>query len=154
MNETPMLCWQTSKSQLFEKVHQFFLEDIYHYIKERKKMCVLLPKVLIFISLGRRVPVDIKRGKTNLNTLQETMVPDLQTAEGIYQSLFRGRFTNFHSFGTDALENNRVQCRNRDNRFYSSFQICDIFSELTNNRNTLFQRALLYYINETKRLDV
>ena len=23
------------------------------------------------------------------------MVPDLQTAEGIYQNLFRGRFTNF-----------------------------------------------------------
>ena len=108
-------------------------------------MCVLLPKVLIFISLGRRVPVDIKRGKTNLNTLQETMVPDLQTAEGIYQSLFRGRFTNFHSFGTDALENNRVQCRNRDNRFYSSFQICDIFSELTNNRNTVSKGTIVLY---------
>ena len=53
-------------------------------------MCVLLPKVLIFISLGRGVPVDIKRATTNLNMLQETMVPDLQTAEGIYQNLFRG----------------------------------------------------------------
>ena len=117
-------------------------------------MCVLLPKVLIFISLGREVPVDIKRATTNLNMLQETMVPDLQIAKGIYENLFRGRFTNFHPFGTDPLENNGVQCRNRDNRFYSSFQICDIFSELTNNRNTLFQRALLYYVNETKKLDV
>ena len=79
-------------------------------------MCVLLPKVLIFISLGRGIPVDIKRATTNLNMLQETMVPDLQTAEGIYQNLFRGWFTNFHPFGTDALENNGVQCRNRDNR--------------------------------------
>ena len=103
-------------------------------------MCVLLPKVLIFISLGRVVPIDIKRATTSLNMLQETMVPDLQTAEGINQNLFRGRFTNFRSFGTDPLENNRVQCRNRDNRFYSSFQICDIFSELTNNRNTHKQR--------------
>ena len=51
-------------------------------------MCVLLPKVLILISLGRGVPVDIKRTTTNLNMLQETMVPDLQTAEGIYQNLF------------------------------------------------------------------
>ena len=51
-------------------------------------MCVLLPKVLIFISLGRGIPVDIKRATTNLNMLQETMVPDLQTAEGIYQNLF------------------------------------------------------------------
>ena len=117
-------------------------------------MCVLLPKVLIFISLGRGVPVDIKRATTNLNILQETMVPDLQTAEGIHQNLFRGPFTNFHPFGTDPFENNGVQCRNRDNGFYSSFQICDIFLELTNNRNTLFQRALLYYINEAKRLDV
>ena len=117
-------------------------------------MCVLLPKVLIFISLGRGVPVDTKRATTNLNMLQETMVPDLQTAEGIYQNLFRGRFTNFHPFGTNRLENNGVQCRNRDNGFYSSFQTCDIFSELTINRKTLFQRALLYYINETKRLDV
>ena len=132
-----MLCYQTSKSQL--------LEDIYHYIKETKKMCVLLPKVLIFISLGRGVPVDIKRATTNLNMLREAMALDLQTAEGIYQNLFRGRFTNFHPFGTDPLENNG---------FYSSFQICDILSEVTNNRNTLFERALLYYINETKRLDV
>ena len=53
-------------------------------------MCVLLPKVLIFISLGRGVPVYIKRETTNLNMLQETMVPDLQTAKGIYQNLFRG----------------------------------------------------------------
>ena len=117
-------------------------------------MCVLLPKVLIFISLGCGVPVDIKRATANLNMLQEIMVPNLQRAKGIYQNLFRGRFTNFHSFGTDPLENNGVQCRNRDNGFYSSFQICDIFSELTNNRTTLFQRALLYYINETKRLDI
>ena len=108
-------------------------------------MCVLLPKVLIFISLGRGVPVDIKRATTNLNMLREAMALDLQTAEGIYQNLFRGRFTNFHLFGTDPLENNG---------FYSSFQICDILSEVTNNRNTLFERALLYYINETKRLDV
>ena len=108
-------------------------------------MCVLLPKVLIFISLGRGVPVDIKRATTNLNMLREAMALDLQTAEGIYQNLFRGRFTNFHPFGTDPLENNG---------FYSSFQICDILSEVTNNRNTLFERALLYYINETKRLDV
>ena len=114
-------------------------------------MCVLLPKVLIFVSLGRGVPVDIKRTTTNLNMLQETMVTDLQTAEGIYQNLFRGRLTNFHPFGTDPLENNGVQCRNRDNGFYSSFQT---FCELTINRKTLFQRALLYYINETKRLDV
>ena len=77
-----MLCYQTSKSQL--------LEDIYHYIKETKKMCVLLPKVLIFISLGRGVPVDIKRATTNLNMLREAMALDLQTAEGIYQNLFRG----------------------------------------------------------------
>ena len=62
-------------------------------------MCVLLPKVSIFISLRRGVPADIKKATTNLNMLQETMVPDLQTAEGIYQNLFRGRFTNFHSFG-------------------------------------------------------
>ena len=117
-------------------------------------MCVLLPKVLIFISLGRGVPVDIKRATTNLNMLQETMIPDLQTAEGIYQNLFCGRFTNFHSFRTDPLENNGVQRRTRDNGFYSSFQICDIFSELTNYGSTLFQRALLYYISETKRLDV
>ena len=117
-------------------------------------MCVLLPKVLIFISLGRGVPVDIKRATTNLNMLQETMIPDLQTAEGIYQILFCGRFTNFHLFGTDPLENNGVQRRTRDNRFYSSFQICDIFSELTNCGSTLFQRALLYYISKTKRLDV
>ena len=68
------------------------------------------------------------------------MVPGLETAEGIYQNLFRGRFTNFHPFGTDPLENNGVQCRNRDNGFYSSFQICDIFSELTNNRSTLYKR--------------
>ena len=67
-----------------------------------------------------------------------TMVSDLQTAEGIYQNLFQGRFTNFHPFGTDHLENNGVQCRNRGHRFYSSFQICDIFSELINNRNALF----------------
>ena len=117
-------------------------------------MCVLLPKVLIFISLGRGVPVDIKRATANLNMLQETMIPDLQTAEGIYQNLFCGRFTNFHSFRTDPLENNGVQRRNRDNGFYSSFQICDIFSELTNYGSALFQRALLYYISETKRLDV
>ena len=117
-------------------------------------MCFSLPKVLIFISLGRGVPVDIKRETTNLNMLQETMIPDLQTAEGIYQNLFRGRFTNFHSFGTDPLENNGVQLRTGDNGFYSSFQICDIFSELTNYGRTLFQRALLYYINKTKRLDV
>ena len=117
-------------------------------------MCVLLPKVSIFISLGSGVPVDIKRATTNLNMLQETMLRDLQAAEGIYQNLFRGRFTNFHPLGTDPLENNGVQCINRDNGFYSSFQICDIFSEHTYNRNTLFQRALLYYINETKRLDV
>ena len=117
-------------------------------------MCVLLPKLSIFISLGSGVPVDIKRATTNLNMLQETMLRDLQAAEGIYQNLFRGRFTNFHPLGTDPLENNGVQCINRDNGFYSSFQICDIFSELTNNRNALFQRALLYYINETKRLDV
>ena len=96
----------------------------------------------------------MKRATTNLNMLQETMVPDLQTAERIYQNLCRGRFTNFHPFGTDPLENNRVQCRNGDDGFYSSFQICDIFSELTNNQSTLFQRALLYYINETNRLDV
>ena len=107
-------------------------------------MCVLLPKVLIFISLGRGAPVYIKREITNLNMLQETMVPDLQTAKP----------TNFHPFGTDPLENIEVQCRNRDNRFYSSFQIGDIFSELTNNRSTLFRMALLYYTNETKRLDV
>ena len=117
-------------------------------------MCVLSPKVLIFISLGRGVPVDIKRATRNLNILQETMVLNLQTAEGIHQNLFPGPFTNFHLFGTDPFENNGVQCRNRDNGFYSSFQICDIFSELTNNRNALFQRALLYYINETKRLDI
>ena len=117
-------------------------------------MCVLLPEVLIFISLGSGVPVDIKRATTNLNILQETMVLDLQTAEGIYQNLFRGQFTSFHPFRTDPLENNGLQCRNRDNGFSSSFQICDIFSELTNNRSTQFERALLYYINETKRLDV
>ena len=96
-------------------------------------MYVLLPKVLIFISLGRGVLVDIKRVTTNLNMLQETMVPDLQTAEGIYQNLIRGRFTNFHPFGTNRLENNGVQCRNRDNGFYSSFQICDI-NNRKNNR--------------------
>ena len=112
-----------------------------------------MPKVSIFTSLGRGVPVGIKRATTSINMLQETMAPVLQTAEGIYKNLFRGRFTNFHSFGTDPLENNGVQCRNRDNGFYSSFQICDIFSELTNNQSTLFQRARLYYINETKRLD-
>ena len=53
-------------------------------------MCVLLPKVSIFISLRRGVPADIKKATTNLNMLQETMVPDLQTAEGIYQILSRG----------------------------------------------------------------
>ena len=73
------------------------------------------------------------------------MVPVLQTAEGIYKNLFRGRFTNFHSFGTDPLENNGVQCRNRDNGFYSSFQICDIFSELTNNRNTISKGTIVLY---------
>ena len=108
-------------------------------------MCVLLPKVLIFISLGRGVPVDIKRATTNLNILQETMVLDLQTAEGIHQNLFRGPFTNFHPFGTDPFENNGVQCRNRDNGFYSSFQICDIFSELTNNRNTVSKGTIVLY---------
>ena len=38
-------------------------------------MCVLLPKVSIFISLGGGVPVDIKRATTNLNMLRETMLP-------------------------------------------------------------------------------
>ena len=71
-------------------------------------MCVLLPKVSIFTSLGRRVLVDIKRAITNLNMLQGRMVPILQTAKGIYQNIFRGRFTNFNPFGTDPLENNRV----------------------------------------------
>ena len=136
-----LLCYVSRQA----KVHQFFLEDIYHYIKGRNKMCVLLPKVLIFISLGRGVPVDIKSATTNLNMLREAVVLDLQTAEGIYQNLFRRRFTNFHLFGADPLQNNG---------FYSSFQICDIFSDFTNNRNTLFQRALLYYTNEIKRLDV
>ena len=136
-----LLCYVSRQA----KVHQFFLEDIYHYIKGRNKICVLLPKVLIFISLGRGVPVDIKSATTNLNMLQEAVVLDLQTAEGIYQNFFQGRFTNVHLFGTDPLENNG---------FYSSFQICDIFSDFTNNRNPLFQRALLYHTNETKRLDV
>ena len=47
-------------------------------------MCVSLPKVSIFISLGRGVLVDIKRATTSLNILQETMLPDFQTADGIY----------------------------------------------------------------------
>ena len=117
-------------------------------------MCVLLPKVSIFISLRRGVPADIKKATTNLNMLQETMVPDLQTAEGIYQILFRGWFTNFHPSVTDPLENNGVHCTNRENGFCNSFQICDIFPVLKNNGSTIFQRTLSYYINEIKRLDV
>ena len=61
-----------------------FPRSIYHRINKRKKMCVLLPKVSIFISLGRGVLVDIKRATTSLNILQETMLPDFQTADGIY----------------------------------------------------------------------
>ena len=53
-------------------------------------MCALMPKMSTFISLGRGVPVDIKRATTNLNMLLEAMLPDLQTAEGIYQNYFRG----------------------------------------------------------------
>ena len=45
------------------------------------------------------------------------MLPDFQTADGIYQNLFRGRSTNFHLFATDPLENNAVHCRTRDNWF-------------------------------------
>ena len=80
-------------------------------------MCVLLPKVSIFISLGRGVLADIKRATTSLNMLQETMLPDFQTADKIYQNLFRGRSTNFHLFATHPLENNAVHCRTRDNWF-------------------------------------
>ena len=104
-----------------------------------------MPKMSIFFFLGRGVPVDIKRATTNLNMLLEAMLPDLQTAERIYQNYFRGWFTNFHTFGTDSLAKNRVQCTNRDDGFYSSFHICDIFSELTNNQRTLSKGIIVLY---------
>ena len=51
-------------------------------------MCVLLPKVSIFISLRRGVPADIKKATTNLNMLLETMVPDLKQQKEFIKFFF------------------------------------------------------------------
>ena len=82
------------KASYFKKSTSFSSKIFFIILKKGRK-CVLLPKVSIFVYPGLGVQVDIKRATTNLNLLQEIMVPDLQTSEGIYQNLFRGRFANF-----------------------------------------------------------
>ena len=51
-------------------------------------MCVLLPKVSIFISLRRGVPADMTKATTNLNMLLETMVPDLKQQKEFIKFFF------------------------------------------------------------------
>ncbi len=84
--------------------------------------------------------------------INPTLLPDPIPAADMYRSQ-GGRLTDPEPYGLDPIGGDPVKVYIRLKAFFEKFHSFDsIFNQLVNGRPQMFEEALLFYINVTKRL--
>jgi len=101
---------------------------------------------------NRGVPTTNKNRTTKTVFVNPALIPTSVQAVEIYRRVHNGRITEESSFGVDPLEQNLVAYNIRTRNFDAQFDLKILFSEVANEQSINFERAILYFIAETKRL--
>ena len=94
----------------------------------------------------------MRRVTSRTNRIDLNALPEPDAAVQIYEQRYHGRLTDPHTFGTDPLNDNQELKNLRSRHFVNNHNVEMIFADLVNGRNFTLRNAILFFINETRRL--
>ena len=83
--------------------------------------------------------------------LLEEELPDAYTAKALYENTYDGNLQFENEFGIDPLAGHENLMDLRHREFENQYPLSEVFGECANERPQLFQEAVFFFIEITRR---